>query len=321
MKLNSNIKIVVAGAVNIDINLFVDKHPRIGEEVPVHRITRIPGGKGANIAVAAARITGGGRVALLASLGMDSIGDMQIQVLREEGVSTEAVKRIRDVESGQAYIVIDRDGRNVIHTHFGANKMLSASDIRSPKVQSIIENCKVAVIVDPPLDALTEAIKIAWRAERTVIWHPGVRSTLGIERLRETLARIDYLVLNKPELENIASTPSIYDAYRKLRLINREISLIVTLGEEGCTLINQKKQFKLEGINLKKYGLKAVNTVGCGDAFLGVFAAYKAEGYGDEEALRMANAAGAFKATRFETRGSPTKSELEAFLKRIEGET
>jgi len=106
-----------------------------------------------------------------------------------------------------------------------------------------------------------------------------------------------------------------------LKRINREISLIVTLGEEGCTFINQKKQFRLEGINLKKYGLKAVNTVGCGDAFLGVFAAYKAEGYGDEEALRMANAAGAFKATRFETRGSPTKSELEAFLKRIEGET
>jgi len=90
----------------------------------------------------------------------------------------------------------------------------------------------------------------------------------------------------------------------------------VKRGSEGSSLVSDAgmQVRSIAAVPLERLGLKAVNTVGCGDAFIGAFAASKAQGYGDLEALRRANAAGAFKATRLETRGSPTAEELEKLL-------
>jgi len=111
-------ELLVTGALNWDINLFVKHLPKPGEEVVVEKIERVPGGKGGNVSVAAARILGPGRVALTACVGKDDVGRKQISVLRDDGVDTSGIQVLDHVESGQAYITVDDNGTNVIETHF-----------------------------------------------------------------------------------------------------------------------------------------------------------------------------------------------------------
>lgn len=101
------VKTVVIGAVNWDINLFIDKFPRKGDEVVVRRITRVPGGKGGNVAVAAVRLLGPSQAAILAGLGQDSIASDQVKAFNEEGVDVSGLKFNPSIESGHAYIITD----------------------------------------------------------------------------------------------------------------------------------------------------------------------------------------------------------------------
>ena len=106
------------------------------------------------------------------------------------------------------------------------------------------------------------------------------------------------------------------EAAKRLSAINSGLTAILKSGSEGCTMFSGRITIRLQGIDLKKYGLRVVNTVGCGDAFLGAFSAARALNLSDEEALNWANWAGALKATKAETRGSPTRSELDTWTAR-----
>jgi len=309
------VKTCVAGAVNWDINLFVERFPQIGEEVPVDRITRVPGGKAANVAVASARILGPGQAALIGSLGKDSIAEQQIRILEGEGVVVSGIRFAEDAESGQAYIVIDKEGRNVINTHFGANLRLLPKDLSSPEVQRILTESSMVTLIDPPLETIESAAQLGKRLGKTIMWDAGVRSMLGMDKLGTVLKNIDYLVVNQVEVKNLTGLQDPPEACAKLRSANDCLRLIVKLGERGCLLVGPSETVEVSGVNLKELGMRVVNTVGCGDAFLGVFVAYKALGLGDVEALKRANIAGALKATKPETRGSPTRDELEKHLR------
>ena len=316
------VDIAVLGAINWDINLFVERFPEVGEEVPVYRITRVPGGKAANVAVAAARVLGPNRAALIGCLGKDDIAEVQVSILQDEGVVTSGIKMLEGEESGQAYILIDRYGRNMINTFFGANLRLSPSDLHNPEIESLLEEAQIITVIDPPVETIREAASFGKWLGKTVIWDAGVRSTLGIKTLREVLAEVDYVVLNRVEVKNLTGVENPATARKRLSEVNSEIRLIAKLGEKGCVMVGPKETIKVRGVNLSRLGMKVVNTVGCGDAFLGVFAASRAEGFNDKEALERANLAGAIKATRHETRGSPTRMELERFLEFKEvGET
>jgi ribokinase len=102
---------IVTGVINWDKTIFVKKFPKEGEEVKVERIIDIPGGKGANVAVASSRILGKDKVALFGALGSDFIADKQVEVLRNEGILTNLIQ-FTSVPSGQAYIIVDSEGRN-----------------------------------------------------------------------------------------------------------------------------------------------------------------------------------------------------------------
>lgn len=308
------VKVCVSGAINWDINLFVDRFPEIGEEIQVNKITRVPGGKAANVAVASARILGPDEVALIGCLGRDDIARQQIEILRGEGVLVSGIKLDDESESGQAYIVIDRNGRNVINTFFGANLKLTPSDLYAPNIFGLIRSSSIFVLIDPPLETIESASKMARSLNKTVMWDAGVRSTLGLERLREVLSKINYLVVNEVEVKNLTGEHNPEKAWEKLSEINGDLRLIVKLGSRGCMLIDQSRIIMIPGVDLKEIGLNVVNTVGCGDAFLGVFAAYKVLGLSDLEALEMANLAGALKATKAETRGSPSRENLEKYI-------
>lgn len=308
-------KISVLGAINWDINLFVKRFPRIGEEVPVERIMRVPGGKGANVAVAAARLLGRGQVALIGCLGRDDIAERQIKILKDEGVDVSGIKFTGNAESGQAYILIDDEGRNIINTLFGANLELKPEYLRCERILSLLRDSSIIVLIDPILETLMAAASIAKEYGKIVMWDAGVRSTLGAERLKEILRNVDYLVINEVEVKNLTGETNPLEAWRILSEINQQITLILKLGGRGCSMINRRIMASVPPVNLEKLGLKVVNTVGCGDSFLGAFAASKAQGLDDIESLERANLAGALKATRPETRGSPSKEKFERCLK------
>lgn len=310
------VEVVVAGAINWDINLFVRMFPRPGEETPVVRITRVPGGKAGNVSVAAARLLGFGQVGLIGALAQDDIAETQLRLLNTEGVDTSAISRKTDVESGQAYIITEESGENVIHTYFGANAMLKPTDISSKGGGEMIRSARITAITDPPEETIDTITQIAHETGRLIAWDPGIRAKAGMERLRRILLRTSYLFLNEVEAQYMTGVRQPAEAAKCLSEINPHLTAILKLGKEGCTIFKGQATIRVLGIDLAKFGLKVVNTVGCGDAFLGAFSAAKAMDLSDEVSVHWANWAGALKATKPETRGSPTRDELERWIAR-----
>jgi ribokinase len=310
--------ICVFGAINLDINLFVNKFPRIGEEVPIIKVERVPGGKAANVAVASARILGPDKTALIGCLGQDATSKEQIKNLRREGINVSGIKITKEAESGKAFITIDKEGRNVISTLFGANLNLLVDDLKKPEIFNLILESSIVTITDPALETIKRATYLAKKREKIVVWDAGVRSILGIKKVTKILENLDYLVLNQVEIKNLTGKGDIVNSWKCLSKINKNLKLILKLGEKGCSFINSELLIKVGNINLKRMDLNVINTAGCGDAFLGVFVSSLSQGYDDKESLERANLAGAINATRYETRGSPVRSELEKYSKNIQ---
>jgi ribokinase len=308
--------LVVTGALNWDINLFVERLPRPGEEVVVQKVDRVPGGKGGNVSVAASRILGQRKVGLLACVGKDEIGKKQLSILKEDGVNISAVQTLIKLESGQAYITIDEKGRNNIETHFGANAGLKRDHILLPEVQSLFGNCRMMVVIDPPRQVAGRILSEGRRLRRSVLWHPGVLTRFGMEEFKGEMEGLDYLVLNEHEALAFTGTRTLADSVVAFNKVSPKMKILVTLGSKGFAFYDKGKQLKMRSVNLAKMGRKIVNTTGCGDAFVGAFAAYKVLGLADIEALKHGNMAAALKATRPETRGSPTRKELEEFYQK-----
>jgi ribokinase len=308
------LKTIVIGAINWDINLFIRRFPRKGEEVVVNRITRVPGGKAGNVAVAAARLLGANQVAILGGLGKDALALEQVRIFQEEGVVTSGLKFTPETESGQAYIVIDERGNNIIHTHFGANATITSEDLDDSTRQQLISETAVVTIMDPPFETALKLARKAKLLNKTVVWDPGVKSELGVEGVRELLQSVNYVVANESECENLTGVRNPAQAAKKLIRTNEELKVITKLGSRGATLHYGRKKISHDSLDLGSRGLRVVNTVGCGDAFLGAFVAALSEGRSDEEALRWGNCAGGLKATRPETRGSPNRETLHKYL-------
>lgn len=302
------------GAINWDINLFVKKFPHGGEETVVERITRVPGGKAGNVAVAAARLLGSNQAAILGGLGRDTIASEQVRIFQEEGVVTSALKFTHDLESGQAYIVIDERGENIIHSYSGANESVTPSDIDDPSRMKLISAASVITIMDPPFETSLKLAKESRRLGKTVAWDPGVKSELGIKKVEALLESVDYVAANESEIANLTGTRNVQEGARKLIKVNPKLKAVTKLGAKGCALYHGTERIACRALDLRFHGLKVVSTVGCGDAFLGAFVAALAEGRSDEEALEWGNCAAGLKATRPETRGSPDRETLIKYL-------
>ncbi|HYY91824.1 MAG TPA: PfkB family carbohydrate kinase [Candidatus Dormibacteraeota bacterium] len=309
----------ITGALNWDINLFVNQIPRSGQEVVVEKIDRVPGGKGGNVAVAASRILGHGHVALIACIGKDDVGKRQVSILKEEGVDTSAIQVLDDRESGQAYITVDQNGGNVIETHFGANAGLKNEHLMLPSVQSILANLRMLVVIDPPRQVAGKLLAEGRRLKRSVMWHPGVLTRFGLAEFSDEMGDLDYLILNEHEATSFADEKRLDSSLETLAKVSPKAKILVTLGNKGAAFYSAGKMSKVPSILLDKLGLKVVNTTGSGDAFVGTFAAYKALGVADLEAFRYANMAGALKACHSETRGSPTRKNLEESYRKYFG--
>jgi ribokinase len=308
------IRTVVIGKINWDINLFLKRFPHKGEETVVKRITRVPGGKGGNTAVAAARLLGRGQAAIFGGLGKDSIGTEQVKIFESEGVVTSGLKACDDAESGQAYIAIDDEGANIIHTYSGANALITPGDLDDPVRRALICEAAVIAVMDPPFETAIRMARTAKEFGKVVAWDPGVNSELGIENVRGLLENVDYLVANEHEVANLSGARNPVTGAKRLAAVNERLKAVVKLGGKGCAMYGGGRKEVLPSLDLSALRLKVVNTVGCGDAFLGAFVAALSEGLSDVDALKWGNCAGGLKSTRFETRGSPNREMLLKYL-------
>jgi ribokinase len=313
------IELATIGAINMDISIFVDEFAEVGGEVPVRELSMVPGGKAANVAVAAARILGPGRAALIGCVGDDEMGSAHFGDLQREGVDTSGIKVAKGMGSGRAYLIIDGRGRNSIYTFFGANSMIAPEDLDRPGIAKVFGEGSIIVVMDPPLDVAHKAIEAAKALGKKVLWDPGVRSGLGLTELGKSLRRTDYLVLNEVEAMRISGSKDPMGAIPKLLGVAPSLKVVLKLGARGCLMADGRGAVDVAGVDLEEVGLRPVNTVGCGDAFLGAFSACLAKGIDEIEALERANCAGAFKASRPETRGSPGWDELESFMAKAKG--
>jgi ribokinase len=310
--------LIVCGAINWDISCFVERLPVPGEEVTIKHITRVSGGTGGNIAVAAARILGAKKVALIGALGKDDIAHQQVAALVDEGVITEGIDHITGVESGQAYILVDQTGQNVIASHLGANAKLGLAHLNKAQVKQQLKECRGIVLTDPPLEVAKELINLAKRRDVPVLWDPGILISPNREALQSLARQAEVLFLNETEADDLLGTDELNMSLQKLKGLGFGNHTVLKLGAQGAAMIEPASGliFEIPALPLEELGLNVVSTVGCGDVFAGVFAAYHVRGSSLVQSLIMASAAAGLNATRPETRGSPDWATLEEVANR-----
>jgi ribokinase len=299
-------KIVVVGSANTDMVIKSERIPRPGETVLGGEFILAAGGKGANQAVAAARL--GASVTFVARVGEDIFGDQAILNFEREGIDTSYVFRDRGSPSGVALIIVDRAGENVISVAPGANGRLSRDDVF--QARAAIEQAQALLLqLEVPLDTVREAARVASEAGVRVILNPAPAQELDMDLLRH----VAVLTPNETETERltgirVSDEQSALEAAALLHERGVE-SVIITMGAEGSFISSGGAHCKVPSRKIT-----AVDTTAAGDAFNGALACALSEGAGLEAAVRRANFAGALAATRLGAQPSlPTRAELEAF--------
>ena len=307
-------KLVACGAINWDVSCFVEHLPAPGEEVVVKRITRVSGGTGGNTAVAAARILGPGQVGLIGALGDDDIARQQISALTAEGVMTSAITCVAGEESGQAHILVDREGQNTIASHLGANARLRPEHLRDASLQHLLQECRGIVLTDPPLEALPELVGLASKRAIPIFWDPGILTNHGWKNLQPFARQTDTLFLNEAEAYALFGADDTGTCLQHLRGHESPRHVVLKRGSRGAIVVEPctTALTQVLALPLKKLGLHVVNTVGCGDVFAGAYAAYRVLGADTQTSLIMASVAAGLNATHPETRGCPERATLEA---------
>ena len=307
-------KIFVCGAINWDTMLFVDRLPNPGEEVRVRRVISLPGGKAANTAVAVVKILGADSVGVIGMLGVDNIADSQIRILQNEGVDTSLIFRHDEILSGQAYVIVDSKGEDVILTHQAANLAIRPELVARPEVLSAIDKSSTIIVIDPPLDVAGSLIIYARRTGKSIIWSPALLTNYGLSAVNRYMSCVDYLILNQQEARALTGIDDGVKACTKISNSIRGRKIVVTLGDKGCVLCTDGRSMMISPMHLASSDLKTVSTAGAGDTFVGTFAAFKLKGFEDVKALYLANIAAALKTTREEIRASPTYEEIKRYV-------
>ncbi|MFW6056487.1 MAG: carbohydrate kinase family protein [Chloroflexota bacterium] len=313
-------QVLVCGAINWDTTCFVPHLPSPGEEVTCTRVSEVSGGTGENVAVAAARFLGPDKVALVGALGTDAIARRQIEALKDEGVSTSGVAKVRSHVSGHAYIFVDESGQNVISSNLGANTALAPRHVTRRKLQSLASHCRCIVLTDPPLAVASALIQYGASRRIPVLWDPGVLVDYGWNALRALLPGVDSLVLNEAEAERLFGKTRV-EEIRHLLENEGPAYLVLKRGALGSVAISVQGKNAVHSppLPLRELGLKTVSAVGCGDVFIGTYGACLSEGMSREASLLMASAASGYNVTRPETRGAPDRETLDRLMDKAAG--
>ncbi len=308
--------VVAIGAINQDVTLFVESLPAPGQEVSVRNLSRVPGGTAANVATTAARLLPASATAFIGALGDDAIADEQRAILRAEGILTDAVQLVPGVESGQAFILVDSHGQNVIASALGANAYMTAEHLRAPAVRGMIAGARVCAVTDPPLPIVAEVLDIAQAGGCSVSWDPGVLAAQGKEAVVPLARRVDTLLLNEEETAALLGRQTPRDAADYLRSEGWTNRVILKRGGQGALVIDLRhgQLIEVPPLPLEDLGMRSVSSVGAGDAFHGALAAREALGHDDADALLGAACAAGITVSQPGTRAAPAAADLESVL-------
>ncbi|PKH05250.1 ribokinase [Moritella sp. Urea-trap-13] len=300
-------KLVVLGSVNADHVLQVASFPRPGETLLGHSYAVIPGGKGANQAVAAARL--GADIAFIACVGDDSFGHNMINEFTRDGINTQAVMIEQNTPTGIAMIQVAATGENSICISAEANACLTPERL-APHSDLITQADTLLMQLETPIATITQAAKIAKQAGTRVVLNPAPAQALD----DELLAIVDLITPNETEAELLTGIKVTDMASAQVAanvLHAKGISeVMITLGSQGVWISERG-----EGKQVKGFRVDAVDTTAAGDTFNGGLLAGLQAGLVLNDAIIFAHAAAAISVTRVGAQTSiPTKAEVDAFL-------
>ena len=288
--------IVVIGSINMDLVLRVPRMPLPGETLTGGAFRTIPGGKGANQAVACARMSGkleagGQQVAMVACVGDDEFGATLRAALVADGIIDRHVTTVPGVASGIASILVDDNGQNSIVLAGGANDCLSPAHIDAAK--ELIEQSDIVVLqLEVPMETVVHAIKLARALGKTVVLNPAPAAKVPAD----VLALVDYLIPNEIEAAMLAGGEvDANDVKALAAALQKQGSdnIIITLGSKGvhAALYGGDHDFPAQAV-------QAVDTTAAGDTFIGGFVAGLASGLDEAEAIAQGQRAAAWSVTK-----------------------
>ncbi len=279
--------IVVVGSLNVDYVVRVPRHPSPGETLLGSDYVRNFGGKGANQAVAAARL--GAVVRMVGCVGEDADGEAQRRTLRDEGIDTLGVTSVGGA-SGAAFITVDPSGQNAIVVAPGANARLAPEHL----TPALFKCARVVVLqLEIPAPAVRAAARRGRAAGALVILNAAPMRALAPEDLED----VALLVVNEHEASLLAEGDAPRSAVEARATASslraRAPAVVITLGGEGAVWSGEDGSF-----HAAAFPVKPVDATGAGDAFVGALAVELASGAAPRDAVRFANAAGALATTR-----------------------
>lgn len=298
-----SMEIAVVGSCNLDFVVGVESIPQVGETVLGGDLVQIPGGKGANQAVAAARL--GRRVAMVGRIGDDGSGDLLRGALDADGVDTGALLTTAGVPSGVALIAVQDDGDNAIVVSPGANGRVTPADAA---VAAVEEATVVLCQAEIPLDAVVEAMRVA---RGITVWNPAPAPTDHVPL--ELLDSVDIVIPNETELATLAGHDGPVDDLELVAELAGRLpsaAVVVTLGSRGALVVSGD-----DAVHVPAPVVTPVDTTAAGDSFCAAIADQLVEGSDLVAAARFAVRVGAATTLVAGAQSSlPTRDEVDARL-------
>ena len=289
-------KIAVVGSANIDLTTFTNQFPKPGETIFGQKFDLGFGGKGANQAVAA-RLCGA-EVFMVARVGSDLFGPATIENFRKLGIDATHVKQVDGLSSGVAPIFVEANGQNRILVVKGANDTLKPADVDAAAETLRAADC-IVLQFEIPLETVYYTIEFARKHGVLCILNPAPAQPVDLHALKD----LDYFVPNENEAASIMDCPvkNVEDAKKcAQKLIARGIRrVIITLGANGSFLAGRGGS-----AHVPPFAVNSIDSSGAGDAFIGSFAVFLAEGVPEQEAVRRANLYAALSTTAVGTQKS-----------------
>lgn len=302
-------RIAVVGSLNMDLVVRSPRIPQPGETIIGSQYKNVPGGKGANQAVAAARL--GAQVSMVGQLGRDAFGDQILRNLAADGVDTSSVLQDEGMPTGVALIVVDDAGRNSIVVASGANMRLSPAHVDAAAT-AIADADVLLVQLESPLETVIRAAETARDHGVTVILNPAPACALPAQ----LLATVDVLIPNESETALLTGMPVDSQGQAEAAaatLLQQGVGTVVlTLGSKGALLAEERNRQLVPA-----FQVQPVDTTAAGDAFVAGLGVALAEGLAIADAVRWGNAAGALATTVLGAQPSlPSRTAVEQLLAR-----